>query len=547
MTLLRASLDAVRGPIARCTVLAAFPLFSLGFLAGCGDDGLVAGGGAGQGGQGQGGGQGGAGAGTVDGVCILHNCTEDAHCGGCSDGRTSCLVEPGETTGRCVACNADTGTGCPEGQECSSFGNCVPVGLDCTTDDTGAPQIACTSSGDCAACDPLHQVCDTSTQRCVACTENDTAECQSTDICVDNQCTPACATDCTADNDCGQCGGAKACNNHKCSECSATYACPSGEHCNLQTGTCEQNCGDPTAPGVCDSDADCAGCVGGQTECHQPINGGAGTCGPAATGCSQLGADGALALPEPYNEITNTCSTDANCAGVGITYNVGKALRDLLGTDEILGQPIGDANVEYGMNACASITLAEVSCGVCVPCRVDDDCQDISLDQVSSQLFPGVGGVVVAFLFDQIFGPGDHSLHMYCESVAAGYGVCVPCPGLVNDCAPGTVGGGNGTCDHPADQPGTPLDPSCDTCAEEVCSFDTYCCETEWDDVCVDEAAQTCGAANCHDECEEGAPLGATCSGCVVAVCEVDPYCCETAWDATCVSEVSDICDPPCE
>ncbi|NUP11130.1 MAG: hypothetical protein HOW73_34225 [Polyangiaceae bacterium] len=519
-------------------LLTTLPLVVLS-LAACGDDGLTGGGGAG--GSSAGGGP------PVDGVCILHNCSEDAHCAGCSDGRNTCFIEPGASSGRCVSCDADTGTGCPEGQQCSSWGNCVPVGQECPTDATGTPQIGCSNSGDCAACDPAHQVCDTTTQTCVACTENDTAECQSTDICVDNQCKPACAADCTVDNDCGSCNGAKACNNHKCSECSATYACPAGEHCNLQTGTCEENCGDPTAPGVCDGDDDCGGCIGNQTECHQPINGGPGTCGPAAGGCEDLGSAGALTLPDPYNQITNTCSSDANCDGVGITYNVGKALRDLLGTDNIFGQEIGDANVEYGMNVCASITLADLSCGVCVPCRVDDDCQDINLDDFAGELFPGVGGAVIAFLFDQIFGPNEHALHMYCESVAAGYGVCVPCPGLINDCAPGSSGGGGGSCDHPPEEAGTALDPSCDTCAEEVCAFDNYCCDTEWDDVCVDEAASACGAGTCHDECSEGAAMGAECGECAASICELDPYCCDTAWDATCVAEVSDNCNPPCE
>src|SRR5688500_3622760 len=48
-------------------------------------------------------------------VCLLHNCTEDAHCGGCSEGRTACLVEER----RCVACSAGVPGGCPEGESCS--------------------------------------------------------------------------------------------------------------------------------------------------------------------------------------------------------------------------------------------------------------------------------------------------------------------------------------------------------------------------------------------------------------------------------------------
>lgn len=509
-------------------------------VTGCGDD-------TGTGGGANGGGNVGAG-GPNDGVCILHNCTEDAHCAGCSDGRNFCLVENG--SGRCVACGSGTTGGCPEGQECSSYGECVPIGLECATDAMGVPQISCSNSGDCAACDPAHQVCDPNTHACVACTENDTSECQSTDICKDGQCSPACASDCTVDNDCGKCGGAKACNAHKCSECSATYACKNGEHCNLSTGTCEKDCGLQSAPGTCITSADCAGCLD-TTECHKAINAGPndpGTCGPAAAGCSDLG-NGALTLPAPYNQITNTCSNDADCGGVGITYNVGKALRDLIGADDIAGQPIGDANVEYPMDVCASVTLQNTSCGVCVPCRVDDDCQDINLDMLSGDLFPGVGGVLIAFLFDQLFGPNDHNLYMYCESVAAGYGVCVPCPGLVNDCSPGGGGGGGGMCSHDENTVGDALDPACNDCAAIVCANDAFCCDAtngSWDDVCVGEGMDQCGTGNCHDECTEGAAMTSACGSCAADICAQDAYCCDTSWDSTCVSEVGTVCGTPC-
>jgi hypothetical protein len=515
---------------------------AVGFV-GCGDDGGSSGSTDGSGAGSNTGGSSGSG----DGVCILHNCSEDSHCAGCSEGRTNCRIEAGEDSGRCVACG-DDGTGCPAGQKCSSWGDCVPEGLECPTDAEGTPQISCANSGDCAACDPAHQICDTSTNTCVSCTENDTSACQSTDICKDGKCAQACAADCTVDNDCGKCSGAKACNKHKCSQCSKTYACPAGEQCDLNTGTCEKICGKTDAPGVCDTDADCAGCGGMQTKCHKPINGGTGTCGVNAAGCSDLG-DGALTLPAPYDQITNTCSDDADCDGVGITYNVGEALRDLLGTDQIVGQQIDDANIEYPMDACAAITIANKSCGVCVPCRDDSDCEDIDLDALSGDLFPGVGGALLAFAFDAIFGDNDHKLYMYCESVAAGYGVCVPCPGLLNDCAPGGGGGGgSGSCDHPADQVGTPLDPSCDDCAATVCAFDPFCCDPQgqWDSICVDEAAAECGQATCHDPCTTGDPMGASCGTCEGDVCAADPYCCNTSWDAACVAAAETECGLSC-
>jgi hypothetical protein len=512
-------------------------LIGSSFIA-CGDDG--------EGTTGSGAGTGQGGEDGNNGICIAHNCQEDSHCEGCADDKNTCRIEAGEESGRCVACG-DGASGCPSGYECSSWGNCVPEGLECPTEN-GVPQITCSSSADCAACDPAHLVCDTATGQCVACTQNDTSECQSTDICKDGQCASACGTDCLVDNDCMQCPGAKACNSHKCSECSATYACPAGETCDLTTGTCQKVCGELEAPGTCDMSTDCALCGGMQNTCHIPLGSTSGTCGPNAAGCSDLGA-GALALPAPFNQVTQTCSNDMDCTsfGAGVQYNVGEALRELLGTDEIVGQQIGDAFLEYPMPVCGAVTLADTSCGFCVPCREDSDCSDIDIDSLSGQLFPGVGGALLAFVYDQIFGPEEHKIYMYCESVAAGYGACLPCPGLLNDCAPGGGGGGGGgTCDHPTDQTGGPLNATCDACTEEICGFDPYCCETAWDQTCVQEAADNCGTGSCHDVCDTGAPMGAECGTCEGDVCANDDYCCTTSWDSLCVDAAVMLCGESC-
>jgi len=483
------------------------------------------------------------------GVCLLHNCATDDQCDGCAEGRTYCKVDEG----RCVACG--TGGECPDGQDCSSFGQCVPEGLTCEADAAGTPTIACQTSADCLACDPAHQVCETNTATCVACTATDTSECQSTDICRDGQCAQACSSDCETANDCTDCEGAKACANHKCSECSDTYACPAGQYC-TDNGTCASICGSVEAPGVCNFDADCNGCgnvvaTDNEFVCNTPINGGAGECIPVAAGCSDLGG---VALPPPYNEVTNTCSGDADCANVGVEYNVGKALRELTG----FGEPgdfveIADANVEYPMPVCATILTVPgggedpIECGLCVPCRQDSDCQDIDIDGLTGQLFPGLAGAAVAVALDYIFGPNDRKIYLYCETVAAGYGACLPCPGLLNDCGvDGGGGGGGGTCDHPTDQAGTPLDPSCDDCAASVCAFDSFCCETEWDDACVDQAAATCSTDSCHDVCEVGGPLGPSCGDCASQMCDFDAYCCDTSWDSQCIAQADELCGSGC-
>lgn len=491
-------------------------------------------------------------------ICILHNCTEDAHCGGCSDGRNTCLVEEG----RCVACDAATNSGCEPGFQCSSWGNCVPEGLECPSDDHGVPTITCASSADCAACDPKHQVCDGASGQCVACTSSDTSACQSTDLCVANECTAECPASCNSDADCSNCGGpgapATACNAHICAECSPTMPCPGGQECSVQ-GVCADICG-TDGEGTCASDADCSGCGANNTECHEPINSSIGQCGVAASGCSDLGSAGAVVLPEPFDSVTNLCSSDADCDGVGVTLNVGEILRDLTGFDEI-----GDANIEYSMNACASVEVVGTSCGVCVPCREDKDCQPIDIDDVAGEMFGALGALGSALLLDLIFGPNEHQINMYCSPVAGDYGVCAPCPGLIYECGVGggsTGGGdpgGSGSCDHDACETGTAMDGSCDPCAADVCAIDEYCCTTEWDQTCVNEAAQYCSAgctpggedpgpdpAVCHDECTEGEPMDASCNGCVEAVCQQDDYCCSTEWDSVCIGIVSELCTPPC-
>ena len=58
--------------------------------------------------------------------------------------------------------------------------------------------------------------------------------------------------------------------------------------------------------------------------------------------------------------------------------------------------------------------------------------------------------------------------------------------------------GTGGTCSHNVCSTGTKLTKTCDTCATDVCKKDSYCCNTKWDDVCVSEVAEYCGAS---DQC----------------------------------------------
>jgi len=509
---------------------------------------------------------GGSGEEEGEGICLLNNCNSDLECGACEDDRNTCLVDEN----RCVACDPVSGTGCPEGKECSSFGLCVDEGQTCPTDGEGTPTVSCAQNSDCAACSPMHQVCDTATGQCQACTATNTSHCLASDICVDGECAPKCPQSCDADNDCSDCGGPggalNACNAHKCAECSDTWPCAAGMEC--ENGTCVPQCGlpGPTAGG-CYANEDCAFCGDGNSpdgwECKKPINANDpsdhGTCGPKATGCSDLG-DGSLVLPSPWDQGTNTCSDDADCAGQGITYSVSELIKDAIGGDEIdLGfteVKIQDANVTYGMNKCADVEISNsISCGICVPCEQDADCKPIQIDPLIGDLFSGqpfaqlAGSLLIDLLYGDI---EDHDLNFFCQPVAAGYGVCAPCSNPFQACGSGGSSNvGSGSCTHNVCDTGAALDGACDSCAASVCAEDPYCCTTEWDSICVGEVDQFCGAGtcnggggsnNCHDECTVGAKMSAACGTCVADVCAYDSFCCDTEWDALCVDHADALC-----
>lgn len=521
-----------------------------------------------------GGGSSGAGAtddpGPTEGICLLNNCSEDAHCAGCADNRDTCLV----AENRCVACDPNTGMGCPEGEACSPFGICAPAGQTCPTDAEGVPTISCTQNADCLACSPMNQVCDTAIGACVACTSSNTQHCLQSDICIEGECSPKCPDSCSTDADCGQCGGpgneAHACNAHKCAECSDTWPCPAGLSCS--GGSCIPGCGIPgPTSGDCLSDEDCKFCGdgtgSGSWDCKKPINANGpndhGTCGPAAAGCSDLGQSVAV-LPEPFDQVTNACSNDGDCQGVGIQFNVGELIRDTIGNDKInLGFTeitINDANVNYNMPVCAEVEITDdISCGICVPCETDADCAPIAVDPLISQLFANdpLAMMAGALLIDLLYGDNeDHSLHFQCQPVAAGYGVCAPCSNPAQACGSGSSGGGGnttGTCDHSVCDTGAALGSNCDSCAAAVCAQDPYCCNNQWDSICVGHVPTYCAAGTCggggggsstcvHSECNTGAALSPTCSSCAQAVCNADAYCCNNQWDSICVGKVDQYC-----
>jgi len=425
-------------------------------------------------------------------ACLLNNCFRDEHCEGCSGSRSKCNLKEK----RCVACGPDAGGKTCKGDEsCTPFGDCVPKGLTCALDSSGVPTISCKANADCAACDPAHKVCDGG--KCVGCRDGDLTNCQSTEVCKAGACIAACPAACTTDAQCDSCnkGGlrpATACNRGVCSQCSKTRACPNGESCDVERGVCKKLCGLPDrVAGTCTKDEECAGCTG-TTKCKLPINGGAGKCIAPAAGCEDL-IKGVFVLPDPFSRFTQACSSDANCAGVSADYNLGKTLRDITG----LGF-IKDGNLSYPMQACASVELLDKSCGLCVPCKQDQDCTPIDITKAAGDIFGPLGAIATDIALDKVFGPNDKKVHMYCEKLAGDYGACLPCSNVLARCGQVAQAPGQGTCTHDVCAEGEKLGVQCDECTAAVCAQDPYCCVASWDFACKQKVDQFCKTKTCY-------------------------------------------------
>jgi len=269
---------------------------------------------------------GGAGGGSGGGatICVLHNCQRDADCAACSEGRQLCDTR----AHLCVACNAMTGEGCAKGEVCSKFGTCVAMGADCPSDSHGVPMISCLTSADCAGCDPDHQICDTATSRCVACTATQAGACQSYQTCsADNQCVGVCATSCMTDPDCMGCNiaGQPAfyCAAGKCvngngpppdggtggSDGGPTCAC----HPTCEIGACmTANC-DPCAAMVCAGDDYCCK-TAWDVFCVGEV---AMYCGGMACACSHPECAEGDPLPDNCSACaTKVCAMDSFCCSL---------------------------------------------------------------------------------------------------------------------------------------------------------------------------------------------------------------------------------------
>ena len=104
---------------------------------------------------------------------------------------------------------------------------------------------------------------------------------------------------------------------------------------------------------------------------------------------------------------------------------------------------------------------------------------------------------------------------------------------------------GEGSCYEPNGTPG------CNdaACCKTVCAADAFCCNVEWDSLCVDQAFELCGgcgAPAAGDCCVSNGSPGCNDTVCCESVCLADPFCCNVTWDSICTGVAEDLCGVLC-
>lgn len=124
---------------------------------------------------------------------------------------------------------------------------------------------------------------------------------------------------------------------------------------------------------------------------------------------------------------------------------------------------------------CNGLTCESDAC--CVPagesqCLIDGDCCEGTCESGTCLAFCGNGLVDAGEVCEWPGSPGNCGAGERCS------GDCTEC---VNVC-------------HDVCVTGEAMLASCNACAADVCAADSFCCSGSWDQVCVDEASEICGA-----------------------------------------------------
>jgi hypothetical protein len=458
-------------------------------------------------------------------------CPEDCPVGPiCGDG----ICDP--TAEGCENCAADCGPCAPVG---SCEGNCGGPAIDPIT---GATLCFCDE-----VCEYLGDCCDDKVDFCgPSCGNGNCLEphegidglcpedCPVGPICGDGICDPTAEGCETCPEDCGPCD--PGCGN--CSTAHGALGCDDAE-CTDIICAIDPFCCNNSWDGICANEAlsCCPACGGdaGAPGCQLGPICGDGTCDPFAEGCDSCPEDCG-----PCGPICGDGICDPTAEGCGnCPEDCGPCPFE------------GDCCAANGTPGCDDAACTDAVCAI------DPFCCDNSWDGICAD-------EAVEFCPDICTTTGPVCGDGICDPTAEG---CDNCP---EDCGPCGFGGdccaSNGTpgCDDPA-------------CTDAVCAIDPFCCDTQWDGICADEAITECpdlcgggdpcgdgicdetfeDCSSCPADCGECPPdAGDCCSSsgglgcdddiCTDCVCAIDGFCCETAWDGICADEATADCAYDC-
>ena len=492
-----------------------------------------------------------------DGICVTE--VEEFDCGNCGGASENC---PGYT-GQSDCCKISDPCGWAEDDLCDCDGTCDWDASDCggggpdcgdgwcEGDETCAncPEDCgnCGGSGDCCDSQDGPGCDDAGIQACVCAEDAYCCDTKWDDICVGEVEELGCGV-CEGSDDeyCpGYEGAGGCCKPDDPCGWGADNICDCDGTCGWDVADCggDGGCGDAQclAPEDCENCPEDCGFCPGTGDCCQEHD---------ATGCDNQAVQNCVCAEDAY-----CCDTkwDGICVGEVESMDCGSC--------EGGGPECGDGECTGGEDC----ETCPEDCGACPGqgncCETQDGpgCND-----------PTVQACVCAedsfcceFTWDQICVNEVEELECgNCGGGGCGDGKCddeedcLDCPEDCGQCA-------GESCCEPHDTPGC-ADGGVQAC---VCEQDAFCCDVEWDGICVNEVTSldcgsceggpACGDGECQggENCEvcpedcgpcEGA--GNCCEpqetpGCKnpdiqACVCALDAYCCETMWDDICVEEV---------
>ncbi len=267
-----------------------------------------------------------------------------------------------------------------------------------------------------------------------------------------------------------------------------------------------------------------------------------GMLGPCMTGTTACEGGVEVCTPDTPASVETCDGVDNDCNGTIDDGDPGGGVACDTGMLGICS--LGTSSCEGGVLACNADNVPQTE--VCN--ASDDDC-----DGTPDDGNPG-GGAGCTTGAQGICAAGT-------QTCVAGAVQCVQnqnsmaevCGNALDDDCDGTVDDGCscplGLCDIGV---GQPMIAGCDPCVDQVCMADGFCCQTNWDSICVGQVATVCGQAECvssscaHLVCVEGIALTSGCHPCVTSICAADGFCCSNSWDGLCVQAVATVCNLTC-